>query len=70
LVIPENDETNFKENLFGKYWSFDSICVKSIENIQTNQTYSHANMLKSCLGNGAEWSTFYPDPKSDPTKIN
>ena len=66
LVIPENDESNFKENLLGKYWSFDSICVKLIENIQTNQTYSHGKMFKSCMGDdGAEWSTFYPDPKSD-----
>ena len=68
LVIPDNDETNFKENLLGNYWAFDSICVKSIENIETNQTYSNGKMFKSCLG--AEWSTFYPDPKSDLTNIN
>ena len=68
LVIPENDERDFKENLLGKYWSFDSICVKLIENIQTNQTYSHGTMFKSCLD--AEWSTFYPDPKSDFSSIS
>ena len=71
LVIADN-ETLLDEsksewlNLFEKFWSFDSICVKSIENIQTNQTYSHGRMFKSCMGDdGAEWSTFYPDPKSD-----
>jgi hypothetical protein len=70
LVISDN-ETVFEEsksewlNLFEKYWSFDSICVKSIENIQTNQTYSHGKFFKSCMDDGAEWSTFYPDPKSD-----
>jgi hypothetical protein len=74
LVIPENDETLFHEiksewlNSINKYWSYDSICVKSIENIKTNQTFSHAKMFKSCLR--AEWSTFYPDPKSDLTVIN
>ena len=68
LVIADN-ETLFDEsksewlNLFEKFWSFDSICVKSIENIQTNQTFSHGSMFKSCIG--AEWSTFYPDPKSN-----
>ena len=71
LVIPVNDENNYKGNLFWNYWSFDSICVKSIENIQTKQTYSHWQMFKSCMGDdGAEWSTFYPDPKSDLTSIS
>ena len=68
LVIPAYDEINFKENLLENYWSFDSICIKSIENIQTNQTHSHGKMFKSCLD--AEWSTFYPDPKSDFSSIS
>ena len=71
LVISDNEtlsDENKSEwlNLFEKCWSFESSCIKSIENIQTNQTYSHGKMFKSCMGdNGAEWSTFYPDPKSD-----
>ena len=66
LVLPK--KTVFESKwlkLVNKYWSFDSICVKSIENIQTNQTYSHGKMLKNFMENGAEWSTFYPDPESD-----
>ena len=65
---PANDEINFKENLLENYWSFDSLCVKSIENIQTNQTYYNGKIFKSCLD--ADWSTFYPDPKSDLTSIS
>ena len=66
LVLPK--EIVFESKwlkLLNKYWSFDSLCMKSIENIQTNQTYSHGKMFKSCIA--AEWSTFYPDPKSDLT---
>jgi hypothetical protein len=68
LVLPKENFSESKwSKLINKYWSFDSICMKSIENIQTNQTYSHGKLFKSCMENGAEWSTFYPDPKSDLT---
>ena len=66
LVLPKENFSESKwSKLINKYWSFDSICMKSIENIQTNQTFSHGKLFKSCLE--AEWSTFYPDPKSDLT---
>ena len=64
LVLPK--EIVFESEwlkLVNKYWSFDSLCMKSIENIPTNQTFSHGKMFNSCTV--AEWSTFYPDPKSD-----
>ena len=51
LVLPkENVFVSKWLKLLNKYWSFDSLYVKSIENIEDD---------------GAEWGTFYPDPKSD-----
>ena len=73
LVIPnENifDQEHQSKwlNIFEQFWSFDSTCIKSIVNTQKNQTYAHGKMFKSCMESGAEWSTFYPDPKSDLNK--
>ena len=74
LVIPSDNDVLFEgENgpmkrewidNFKLFYKYDSTCFKSIENSELQQSYSHTKMFKSCV-DSAEWSSFYPDPKSD-----
>ena len=41
---------------------FESLCVYSIENTASSQSYFHRKLFKSCY-DSAQWSTYYPDPK-------
>ena len=69
LVIP--NERIYQNNLLEKewskkfefFWEFESSCVASIENEEKRHSYIHSKMFKRC--SEVNWSTFYPDPKSD-----
>ena len=50
-------------NLIKNFWTFDSICLHKIEDLNLKNTYLFDNLFRNC--SETYWSTFYPDPKSD-----
>lgn len=72
LILPnknpfsvENDSSIMKKwfNLIKNFWTFDSICLHKIEDLNLKNTYLFDNLFRNC--SETYWSTFYPDPKSD-----
>ena len=70
LVLPKIEEFENGREIseiyknFEIFWKHNSICVKSIENQDLKISYFHSKFFKSCF-DSTQWSTFYPDPKSD-----
>jgi hypothetical protein len=72
LILPnknpfslENDISFIKKwsNLLKVFWTFDSLCLYKIEDLNLRSTFLFDNLFKNC--SETYWSTFYPDPKSD-----
>ena len=60
LAHQETGHKSLLRNLINNYWSLESICVdKHDDNLHIKAIYE----MSKCDKN-AEWSSFYPDPKS------
>ncbi len=62
----EKSTNNFWSEIFGKFWTIKSICLRNKSNFKNDLGFLFANseFIENCEET-AYWSSFYPDPKSE-----